>query len=48
MSLYSIINNTGKRFDHFENVAFKFCALDPKHFDIVDILADMYSDVKSK
>ena len=31
-----IINITGTRFNHFENVALKFSALDSKHFDNID------------
>lgn len=51
VSLDSIINSTGKRFEHFKNVASKFSVLDPKHFDSADnvnkleFLADTYSDV---
>lgn len=36
ISLGSIIDNKGKRFEHFKNAASKFSTLEHKHFENVD------------
>ena len=52
MSLDSVINCLGKRFNHFKNISSKFHALDPKYLDNIDmvnnleIFIDAHSDVK--